>query len=73
MCKVLDEVENRGILIGEKRGEERGEKRGRKNATALINYLWENGRGEDAKKAAVDNNFFDKLMEELMPVLTLAR
>ena len=65
MCEVLDKVE--------KRGEERGEKRGEENATVLINYLWESGRGEDAKKAAADKSFFDKLKAELMPVLNLAR
>ena len=35
MCKVLDEVERKGISIGEKRGERRGERRGEKKAKLL--------------------------------------
>ncbi len=62
MCKVLDEVEERGIDKGRKEGEQ--------NATILINYLWENGRGEDASRAANDNDFFNKLLAELMPTLS---
>ena len=57
MCKVLDEVQAKG----------------EQNATNLINYLWENGRSEDAKKAAKDKNFFNQLLTELMPVLTPAK
>ena len=86
MCKVLDEVEERGINKGRKEGFKEGRKEGRKNglkegrkegrkegeqnATILINYLWENGRGEDARKAANDNEFFNKLLAELMPALS---
>ena len=69
MCEVLDKVERRG----EKRGEERGEKRGKQNAASLMNYLWRNGRGEEAERAANDRDFFDKLLTELTPVLTLAK
>ncbi len=58
MCKVLDEVESRG------------EKRGEQNAANLMNYLWRNGRGEDAERAAKDNDYFNKLLSELLPVLT---
>ena len=65
MCEVLDKVESRG--------EERGEKRGKQNAASLMNYLWRNGRGEEAERAANDMDFFDKLMAELTPVLNLAR
>ena len=49
---------------------DRTEQRGEQNAANLINYLWENGRGEDAKKAAKDKDFFNKLLKEIMPVLT---
>ena len=62
MCKVLDEVENRGIIIGEQRGEQ--------NATKVINYLWKNGRGEEAERAEREPDFLDKLLKEIMPVLT---
>ena len=61
MCKVLDEVESRG------------EKRGEQNAANLMNYLWRNGRGEDAERAAKDKDFFNKLLSELLPVLTPAK
>ena len=54
-----------------KENEQRGEQRGEQNATNLINYLWEHGRGEDAKRAGKDKAFFKKLMSELSSVLTL--
>ena len=57
MCKVLDEVQERG----------------EKKAAVLINYLWENGRGEEAKRAVNDRNFMDKLKEELLPILEPAK
>ena len=43
------------------------------NAANLINYLWRNGRGEEAERAAKDKDFFNKLLSELMPVLTPAK
>ena len=57
MCKVLDEVQAKG----------------EQNAANLINYLWRNGRGEEAERAAKDKDLFNKLLTELMPVLTLAK
>ena len=61
MCKVLDEVENRGISTG------------RTDATKVINYLWKNGRGEEAERAEREPDFLDKLLKEIMPVLTPAK
>ena len=58
MCKVLDEVENRGILIGEKRGEkrgeERGEKRGEQNAKnhMILNMIRKDYPVEDIAEVA---------------------
>ena len=43
MCEGLDRIENRGIMIGEKRGEKRGEKKERKRMLQLIQYMAENG------------------------------
>ena len=60
MCAVLDEIENRGI----QKGMHKGMQRGMQEATALINYLWENGRGEDAKKAAADPAYYMVLERE---------
>ncbi len=56
----LDERERRGELRGELKGEQRGEQ----NAALLFNYLWENGRGDDAKKAAADKDYLNQLMKE---------
>ena len=60
--------EERGLQIGEERGiqigEKKGKKIGEKNATKLINYLWLNGRGEDAQRAEQDKDFFDRLLAE---------
>ena len=61
MCKVLDEVQARGIQQGEQ------------NATKVINYLWKNGRGEEAERAEREPDFLDKLLKEIMPVLTPAK
>ncbi len=69
MCPALDEAEKRGISIGEKRGISIGEKK----AAVLINYLWKNGRGEDAERAENDRDFFNKLSEELLPILEPAK
>ena len=62
MCQALRELMKDDF--------DRTEQRGEQNAANLINYLWENGRGEDAKKAAKDKDFFNKLLKEIMPVLT---
>lgn len=57
MCKVLDEVESRG----------------EQNAANLMNYLWRNGRGEEAERAAKDKDFFNKLLSEMLPILSPAK
>ena len=49
------------------------EEEGEKKAANLINYLWENGRGDDAKKAANNKDFFDKLLSELASELNLTQ
>ena len=54
MCKVLEDM--------------RAESR--QNATKVINYLWKNGRGEEAERAEREPDFLDKLLKEIMPVLT---
>ena len=56
-----------------KEKEQFGIQQGEQNAANLINYLWRNGRGEEAERAAKDKDFFNKLLSELMPVLTPAK
>ncbi len=53
--EILDEIAQ-GIA--------KGEAKGRRDTTKLMNYLWENGRSEDAKKAAVDPEYLEKLFVE---------
>ena len=65
MCKVLDEVENRG----EKRGISIGEARGEQTAMQLTSYLIRNGRSEDVIRAADDKEYLKQLLEELSSVL----
>ena len=60
MCEVLDRVENKG----KEEGKKEGKKEGRKEATDLINFLWSNGRGDDAQKASNDESFFNKLLSD---------
>ena len=54
MCEVLDRVENRG----------------EQNAAKLFNYLWKNGRSDDAERAEREPDFLDQLMKELMPIIS---
>ena len=52
MCAVLDEVESRGIA------------KGQQDTANLYNYLWTNGRGEEAQRASQDNALFNQLLAE---------
>ena len=55
-----------GILEqGIEQGIDRGIDQGSENATRVINYLWENGRGEDAKRAERDPEYRRQLMAEI--------
>jgi hypothetical protein len=56
MCDVLDRVEAKGVSIGEKKGESR--------LAALMDQLLSQGRVEDARKAAKDENFRARLFKE---------
>ena len=46
---------------------------GEQKAMRLTSYLIQNGRIDDVIRAAEDKDFFDKLLAELMPVLTPVR
>ena len=52
---------------------EKGVQQGEQNATKVINYLWKNGRGEEAERAEREPDFLNKLLKEIMPVLTPAK
>ena len=43
---------------------EEGREEGQKESADLINYLWSNGRGEEALKASKDDKYFNKLLTE---------
>lgn len=58
-------------IIDDARAE--AEKEGRKEAAELANYLWSNGRGDDALRAAEDSVFFDKLLAELRGGMMVAK
>ena len=59
-----DEIFDEGIT----QGITQGEARGLKDATQLMNYLWENGRSQDAKKAAIDPKYLEKLLAEYQEI-----
>ena len=50
MCKVLDEAENKGIRIGEKRGEERGEQNAKNHV--ILNMIRKDYPVEDIAEVA---------------------
>ena len=68
MCEILDQVEARGIAIGEARGEARGvaigEAKGINKLAALIDQLISLGRLEDIQKAAKDEDYRADLFKE---------
>ena len=64
MCTVLDKVENKGRREGLKEGRKEGRKEGFLDAAELMNYLWSNGRGDEAKKASTDSELLDRLLSE---------
>ncbi len=49
---------------GREEGRKEGREEGHKESAELINYLWSNGRGEDAQKASKDKDFLEKLLAE---------
>lgn len=57
MCEVLDRVEKRGIQAGIKQGEDK--------ILSLMNYLLSNNREGDARRAAQDEAYRRKLLEEM--------
>ena len=64
---IANRAEVKTMLLTEYNEEkvmEKERQEGRKNAMALTNWLWSNGRGEEAKKAADDSNLFDMLFAE---------
>ncbi len=64
MNAVLEDFFKDKLDEREQRGELKGEQRGELNATKLINFLWKNGRGEEAERAENDKDFLAQLMTE---------
>lgn len=65
MCEVLDRVENRGIEKGIEKGIQKGIQQGEDTILSLMNYLLNNNRAEDAKKATEDKDYRNKLLAEV--------
>ena len=51
--------------------ETRGREEGLKDTSKLFNYLWENGKGSEAKKAEKDMNYLNELLEKYKDVLAI--
>ena len=66
--QVIDREVQKGIdrkvqqVIDSKKAEIRAE--GEMDAAMLMNFLWSNGRGEEAKRASEDKNLFNKLLAD---------
>lgn len=77
MCEVLDKIENRGIQRGIQQGIQQGMQRGMQQGiqrgmqqgesvvAKLMQILFAQGRMEDAKRAAEDQEYRHALMKEL--------
>ena len=65
MSKELQQV------IDSQRDEARAE--GEMDATRLMNFLWSNGRGDDAIKAGKDEGFLNKLLAEFRGGMMVAK
>ena len=66
--QVIDREVQKGIdrkvqqVIDSKKAEIRAE--GEMDAAMLMNFLWSNGRDEEAKRASEDKNLFNKLLAD---------
>ena len=49
------------------------ERKERKDMVGLMNYLWSNGRGDDAKKASEDEIFLAKLLADFRDGVMVAK
>ena len=58
---------------GKEEGRAEGRAEGQMNATKLMNYLWSNGRGDDAIKAGQDEGFLAKLLAEFQGGMMVAK
>ena len=67
MCEVLDRIENRGIEKGTVIGFRNGTKQGENTAFSLVKFLKENNRLDDLWKASEDEEYRNKLIQELFP------
>jgi len=67
MCKAFDQMEQRGIIIGEQRGEKRGEQKGENKGIEKVNILNERlvqeNRIDDMIRSVKDTTYQKKLFE----------
>lgn len=68
MCRAFEQLEQRGIAIGEQRGITIGEQRGEHRLNKLYSRLIDQERYEDLKTASVDEEYRRKLYEEFQLV-----
>lgn len=61
------------MLMRDLENKEIGREEGEQNAMQLTSYLIQHGRSDDVIRAANDKDFFNKLLTELLPVLTPAK
>ena len=62
--EIKEEGIQEGIQKGLREGIQEGLREGIQEAADLMNYLWSNGRGEDAKRASTDQGFMKRLLAE---------
>jgi len=67
MCKVLDQVEKKGVEKGIGMGMDMGKNMGMDIVLKLSNILVSAGRTDDLKRAETDKPFLKELIKELLP------
>ncbi len=60
-----------GRIEGREEGREEGRVEGILCTSNLLNYLWKNGRNEDADRAVRDINYMKELMEKYKDELSI--
>lgn len=65
MCDVLDRIEDRGLQKGLQQGLQKGIQQGENALAKLMKILFDQGRLEDARRAAEDTEYRHTLMKEL--------
>ena len=68
---MVEEMSSLGAAIEMKAREEgieqgivQGEKKGQRSTAGLMNFLWSNGRSDDAIRAGKDEDYLDQLLKD---------